>query len=94
MPRHPQDRRSTRAWRTLAARVVREEPVCWLALPGCTVRSTTADHVIPVSADPSLCMIRANLRGACWSCNQKRGNRPVDELASDREPPGALDFFG
>lgn len=37
-------------------------------------------------------MIRTNLRGACYSCNQKRGNTPVDKLQRP-EPPGALDFF-
>ncbi len=41
---------STRAWRRLRAEVIKAEPSCWLRLPGCTHISTTADHIIPVSA--------------------------------------------
>jgi hypothetical protein len=33
--------------RALRKRVIAEEPCCWLRLPGCTIKSDTADHVIP-----------------------------------------------
>jgi 5-methylcytosine-specific restriction endonuclease McrA len=71
-------------WRLLALRVVREEPVCWLRLPGCTIRSTTADHIIPVSQRPDLLLVRANCRGACRSCNTARHSLPVSQLPALR----------
>ena len=73
------DARQTRAWRKLRDQVVREEPLCWLRLPGCTQLSTTADHVASVHERPDLAMSRDNLRGACHHCNSSdgatRGNR-------------------
>jgi 5-methylcytosine-specific restriction endonuclease McrA len=71
---------STREWRKVRAEVIRDEPLCWLRLPGCTLRSTTADHIIPVITAPHLRMIRSNLHGACKSCNYRRGNTPVARL--------------
>ena len=72
------------AWKTLALQVVREEPICWLRLPGCTIRSTTADHIIPVSRRPDLLLVRANCRGACRSCNTRRHSLPVSQLPALR----------
>lgn len=69
--------RSTQAWRRLAKQAASEEPLCWLQLPGCTGRSTTGDHVIPVSIRPDLALVRSNVRGACKPCNRKRGNLPI-----------------
>lgn len=74
------DPRSTRAWSQLAKQVAREEPVCWLQLEGCTRASTTGDHVIAVTERPDLALVRSNVRGACRSCNYKRGNLPVSAL--------------
>jgi 5-methylcytosine-specific restriction endonuclease McrA len=75
-------RRNT--WKTLALQVVREEPICWLRLPGCTVRSTTADHIIPVSQRRDLLLVRANCHGACRSCNTQRHSLPVSQLPALR----------
>lgn len=86
------DPRNTRAWRKLAAQVAREEPVCWLRLDGCTTKSTTADHVIPVTKRPDLAMVRRNLRGACHSCNNRRSDKPVAALTPATKAP-ALRFF-
>jgi 5-methylcytosine-specific restriction endonuclease McrA len=72
------------AWKTLARQVVRAEPICWLQLPGCTVRSTTADHIIPVSQRPDLMLVRANCRGACRHCNTQRHSLPVSQLPALR----------
>lgn len=74
------DPRQTRAWKKLRDQVVVEEPLCWLGLPGCTRLSTTGDHVIPVTERPDLALVRDNVRGCCRSCNDKRGNLPVDAL--------------
>lgn len=71
---------STRAWRKLRAQVIREEPTCRLRLAGCTGLSTTGDHIIPVSARPDLRYVRANVQGACASCNYKRGHTPIGML--------------
>ena len=88
------DPRNTRAWRALVAIVVREEPTCWLRLEGCTIVSTTGDHVIPVTERPDLALVRANVHGACGSCNYKRGNLAVTDLApTDAVRPAALSIF-
>jgi 5-methylcytosine-specific restriction endonuclease McrA len=90
------DPRHTRAWRRLRARVIRQEPVCKLRFPGiCTGASTTADHIVSVTAHPELALVRSNVRGACVACNEARGSMP-DELIryGQRElPPAALDVF-
>jgi 5-methylcytosine-specific restriction endonuclease McrA len=86
-----------RAWRHLRDQVVREEPQCWLHLPGCTGTSTTADHVIPRSSRPDLTMVRSNLRGACAKCNRKRGRKSIGTIRAAikraSEPAPALRFF-
>lgn len=90
------DPRSTQAWRVLAKQVAREEPVCWLQFEGCTTRSTTGDHVIPVVDRPDLALVRSNVHGACAECNYKRGNLPIESLrlGSDQPArPGALSVF-
>lgn len=48
---------------------------CWLQLPGCTLRATTKDHVIPVDHGGTDDM--QNLRPACVSCNSKRQNLAI-----------------
>lgn len=75
------DPRQTRAWVKLRDRVVREEPVCWLQLPGCTGVSQTADHVLTVKARPDLALERSNLHGACHHCNNKRKGKTIAQLA-------------
>lgn len=87
-----------RPWRKLRDRVVMEEPICRLRLPGCTVVSQTGDHIIPVKYRPDLKLVRGNLRGSCHSCNMKRGTgspRRMAEIFRNKpaQPPPALDFF-
>lgn len=89
-------------WQKLRLQVIREEPVCRLRLSCCTWRSTTADHIIPVSHRPDLKYMRQNLRGSCQPCNMRRKNRPLSEVRAEdellRKPvrvaPAALEFFG
>jgi 5-methylcytosine-specific restriction endonuclease McrA len=89
--------RSTRAWQRLAKQVCTEEPICWLRLAGCTIRSTTGDHIIPASARPDLALVRSNVRGACAPCNNKRGHLPPElaremyGTATSTEPHGQGD---
>jgi 5-methylcytosine-specific restriction endonuclease McrA len=88
------DPRSTHAWRVLSKRVCRDEPICWLAFEGCTRVSTTGDHVIPVTVRPDLALVRANVHGACSSCNYKRGNLPLEALRlGESAKPDALSVF-
>lgn len=86
-----------RRWRNLRDQVVREEPMCTLRLPGCTLVSTTGDHIKPVSLRPDLKFDRANVRGSCRSCNGKRGNQPLGvvraRLTRSTPPAKALEFF-
>ena len=89
--RHPTIQ--SRAWRRLRAQVLRQEPQCWLHLPGCTITATTVDHVIPRSHRPDLTFTRSNLRGACAACNYSRGNKPITTIRRTTTPPTALAFF-
>lgn len=77
---HQRRRLGTRAWSRLRDQVVYEEPLCTLGFPGCTVWSETADHIKTVATRPDLMMERANLRGACHSCNYLRGSAPNEIL--------------
>lgn len=89
------DPRNTRAWRTLRDQVVREEPTCRLRIVGiCTLVSTTADHIVPVTERPDLAMQRTNLRGSCRPCNRARGHLPAEAFVTDTDqPPAALEIF-
>jgi len=94
----PAARINTRKWRALRDRVVHEEPVCKLRYPGCTIVSTTADHIIPRAVRPDLTYERRNLRGSCGPCNGRRGDGSPRRLAAIRksatQPARALKFFG
>jgi 5-methylcytosine-specific restriction endonuclease McrA len=88
------DPRRTRAWRKLRDIVVLEEPDCRLRLEGCTHLSTTADHIKHFKTHPELALERSNLRGACESCNKKRGTKSDAQLAVGSAPRArALDIF-
>ena len=88
------DPRGTQAWRRMAKQAAVDEPLCWLGLQGCTLISTTGDHVIPVVDAPDLALVRSNVRGACRPCNEKRGNLAVHELRLGGNSSGsALDIF-
>lgn len=50
---------------------IREEPRCHWRLPGCTGRSTQADHVVSVAKGGT--HERSNLVGSCKNCNEARG---------------------
>lgn len=97
--RRPPGQLTSRAWRRLRDQVVREEPVCRLRYPGCTIRSVTGDHIIPVKYRPDLKLVRSNVRGACTSCNQLRGSGSPRRMAVIRRQqqhqslPPALEFF-
>lgn len=83
----------TRAWRKLRDQVVREEPLCWLRLDGCTTYSQTADHLLTVRDYPHLALVRSNLRGACHNCNSKRNAKPLDQVARAQGQADALNWF-
>jgi 5-methylcytosine-specific restriction protein A len=51
--------------------VLAKNPLCRLRLQGCTGKSTTADHVVPVAKGGTNDL--GNLRGSCGNCNQLRG---------------------
>lgn len=58
-------------WRKLRASVLRESDVCWI----CGERgSTSVDHIVPVSLDPTRALDPTNVRPAHLSCNSSRGN--------------------
>lgn len=94
-------RGGSRAWTRLVAQVVKEEPFCRLQLPGCTIRSQTADHIQPKKYRPDLADKRGNLRGSCHHCNRARGTRPLAQARTEmlaatprkRRQPAAITFF-
>jgi 5-methylcytosine-specific restriction endonuclease McrA len=94
-PVHPLARINTRRWRVIRDRVVREEPLCRLRLPGCTIISTTADHIRPRKLYPQLTYERSNLRGACRQCNMRRGDGSPRRMSSigSAVPARALSIF-
>lgn len=95
-PRRSTGQLNHRRWRRLRDQVVREEPVCRLRLPGCTIISTTGDHIMPVKYRPDLKFERGNVQGACTSCNHKKGAkspRQVAEIRRHRPRAKALGFF-
>lgn len=80
------DVRGTRAFKALAAKLRAEGQPCHLcghaidySIKGAASRrhpwSFVADHVIPVSRDPSLALEPSNLRAAHRWCNGSKGNR-------------------
>ena len=79
--------RWTPEWRALSAQVRKEEPTCWLRLPGCTHTSTTADHIIPASQRPELALVRANVHGACRKCNSARSDKHAYDPVLRRPAP-------
>jgi hypothetical protein len=73
--------RSSSRYTQLSKRVVAEEPICWLQLDGCTHRSTSMDHVVPLHTDHSQGLVRSNCRGACHNCNTWRARRSLRQTA-------------
>lgn len=76
-------------WRKLVRFVLaRDNRVCRIRLPGCTIVATTGDHIVPrhrggARLDP------LNVRAACQHCNSVRGNltRRDEELEFGHEGP-------
>ena len=82
-------RAATYAWRKLRAQVLNEEPMCRIKLSGCTGVAKVVDHILPVRTHPHLEYERANLQGACASCNMAKGAGYVPPAPR----PQALRFF-
>lgn len=66
-------RGSTRASRTLRARVLAEHPVCYLNYDGCTTVATEDDHIVPLSQGGSDHL--SNHAGACHPCHRVKSQR-------------------
>jgi 5-methylcytosine-specific restriction endonuclease McrA len=58
-------------WERLRKIVLEREPFCRWRLPGCTVTSTEADHLVGVARGGTNAL--ENLVGSCRNCNLKRG---------------------
>ena len=77
-------RGGSRQWSRMVAEVVKQQPVCWLRLPGCTMRATTADHYFPRKTHPQFGEEMWNLRGACRWCNEHRKDTPPHRIGQLR----------
>lgn len=82
-------RGSTRAWRTLRAQVLTEEPTCYLHYPGCTGTSTQADHVTPRAEGGT--DNRHNLHGACKHCHDIKSRAEAARGRQRRNPKRKLE---
>lgn len=72
---------TTPEWRRLSAEVRAGATRCFYCLR--PTRRLVADHVVPVDQDPSLALVRDNLRPCCIPCNTRRGrNAKLPEVAA------------
>lgn len=78
--------RAGRPWRRIRLQVLGRDPWCTIRGPRCTGRSTTVDHIIPLSRAPHLALELTNLRGACGPCNYAGGARITNAKARSRLP--------
>ena len=66
---------------------------CWLEMPGCTVKATEDDHIIPFSAGGKDTV--PNIRRACKHCNASRQDRVLFGYGARLHmivcPPGSCD---
>jgi 5-methylcytosine-specific restriction endonuclease McrA len=67
--------RKGRPWRRIRQEVLKRDPLCTIRGPKCKGYSTTVDHIVPLTVDPSRAHDLTNLRGACFSCNSAGGAR-------------------
>lgn len=79
--------RRGRPWRRIRQEVLTRDPWCMIAGPGCTGRSTTADHIVPLCDRPDLAHDMSNLRGACFHCNSAGGARITNSRRNKPWPP-------
>lgn len=70
-PAQRQAEYSSPEYKTNRLRAIEREPTCHWKLPGCTLKSTTADHLLSVARGGGSEL--ANLVGSCDSCNKARG---------------------
>jgi 5-methylcytosine-specific restriction endonuclease McrA len=50
---------------------IAREPACHWRFPGCTLKSTTADHLLSLAKGGTNAL--ENLVGSCARCNERRG---------------------
>jgi 5-methylcytosine-specific restriction endonuclease McrA len=74
---------TTSEYKTNRKLAIQREPECHWRLPGCTLKSTTADHLVAVSRGGSNRL--DNLVGSCRRCNEARG-RDLGNAMKRRKP--------
>jgi 5-methylcytosine-specific restriction protein A len=83
-PRTGTSRTGTKAHKARRARILRRDPLCKLAYPGCTGTSTVADHIRPLAANGA--DTESNMQGACRSCSDKKTSQEAHFLAGHDVP--------
>ena len=67
---------STARWQRLRRAILeRDDGICQIRAPGCTLVATTCDHIYPASTHPELFWAEQNLRAACRKCTYRSGSR-------------------
>lgn len=62
----------TGPWRRVRRQILeRDGHLCQIQAPGCTLRATQVDHIVPVARGGDWWALE-NLRAACMACNNGR----------------------
>src|SRR5271166_3960452 len=62
------------------ARVLKRDPFCKLAFPGCLRRSVIMDHVVPTAVVPPNYIDDSTVQGACVACSDKKTSAEANYL--------------
>jgi len=74
-------------WQRIRKQILnRDNYTCQIQTPGCTLKATAVDHIIPISKggppyDPQ------NLRACCQHCNNRRNTKPKPAPTLPTETP-------
>lgn len=56
---------------------------CYICSKPLTSLNVTLDHIQPRSRRPDLRLETSNLAPCCWSCNHKKGSKPLHKINSE-----------
>ena len=69
--------------------LVRSHGACWYCGTPLTLRTVTADHIVPVQQGGQA--VLENMVASCSACNREKGHRSLDEF---RQWRGVAEFWG
>lgn len=69
--------------------LMRSHGACWYCGTPLTLRTVTADHIVPVQQGGQA--VLENMVASCSACNREKGHRSLDEF---RQWRGVAEFWG